>query len=589
MNTLRITLLSCLLLLSCILSASAPRAQDWHNVRLNADLTSQVQNEQQVVVNPTNPMNLAAVWRDFRLGYRQVGYGYTTDGGRTWTNPGLFIDPHYANDSDPALTVSADGTFYAMLLAYTGNTSLPNGFLMYRSTTGGMSWEERGFAINAVPGVFEDKEFIACDRTNSQYRGRIYCVWDRFYETNIYCVSSGDEGSTWTTARRVSNQSSNQFPTPAVGPDGTLYVAWTYFGGYLRIDKSTDGGLTFGSDVNITSVYDPHPTINGGIQSPCHPAMDIDITGGPYNGRIYVVYLNRVSSSDFDIYIRHSDDRGATWSSARRINDDTFNNGRDQFHPWLTVDNTGALTAVWLDRRHDPSNSQWHCYLSQSFDGGITWSPNQQVSTMPSDPSDMLAGDAPTIDYEAARAERLVGGPRLPGPIRRAQEREAQSRDGGPEPDGRDWIPHPDQDQTRAGVIGEYIGIASYDGFATAVWTDTRHGNQDTYAGIDAAALAVEEAGAVSQDRSFVAAPNPAHGPVGFAYRVPADGWVDLEVYDVAGRKVRTLVGRNIRSGDHQFVWDGTDQQGRKAAPGSYYVRYRAPGVEKSATVQLLP
>ena len=60
-------------------------------------------------------------------------------------------------------------------------------------------------------------------------------------------------------------------------------------------------------------------------------------------------------SSDYDIFIRHSDDHGFDWSDSRRINDDTFNNGRDQFLPWLTVDNTGVISVVWLDRRHDPS------------------------------------------------------------------------------------------------------------------------------------------------------------------------------------------------------------------------------------------
>jgi len=583
-------------------------------VRVNADASGQLQNEQQVVVNPTNPMNLVAVWRDFRLGYRQVGYGYTTDGGRTWTNPGLFVDPYYPNDSDPALTVSADGTFYAMLLAYTGNTGQSNGFLMYRSTDGGMSWDDRGFAIDGVPGVFEDKEFIACDRTNSPFRGRLYCTWDRFNETNIYCVSSGNEGGTWTTARRVSDQPTNQFPTPAVGPDGTLYIAWTSYYGYLRIDKSTDGGLTFGTDTNITSIYNPHPTLNGGIQSPGHPAMDIDITGGPYNGRIYVVYLNLASgSSDYDIYVRHSDNRGVTWSSARRINDDPFGNGCDQFHPWLTVDNQGILTAVWLDRRQDPANWQWHCYLSQSFDGGMTWSPNQQVSTMPSDPGDMLAGgSAPAaIDHAADRAAKLARGPQQPGPIRRALAREkaareaaerAASADGSASPapaageDGSksgdagslqlDLRPH--QDDTRAGVIGEYIGIASWNGYATAIWTDTRHGDQDTYGGWDAAASAVEEAAGRSDDRILVAAPNPARGPVGLDFSVPTDGWVDLEVFSVQGSRVRTLVGRNLRAGEHRFLWDRTDQQGRPVAPGTYYVRYRGPRVERTAPVRIL-
>ncbi|MBD3163138.1 MAG: hypothetical protein GF346_11860 [Candidatus Eisenbacteria bacterium] len=571
------------LVLASLLLAPVAGAQDWINVKLNEDTTQQLQNEQQVVVNPTDPLNLVSVWRDFRLGYRQVGYAYTFDGGATWTNPGLFVDVHYPRDSDPALTVNSDGDFFAMLLAYTGNTNQPNGMLMYRSTDGGMTWEDRGFAINQVPGVFEDKEFIACDRSGSAYDGRIYMVWDRFYETNIYCVSTGDEGDNWTSERRVSDQSSNQFPTPAVGHDGTIYVAWTYFGGYIRFDKSTDGGLTFGSDRNVTSVYNPHPTLNGGIESPAHPAMDVDISDGPYDGRIYIAYLNRSGSSDYDIYVRFSDDQGSSWSNAIRINDDAFNNGRDQFHPWLTVDNSGVVTAVWLDRRHDPSNLEWHCYISQSTDGGLNWSPNQQVSTMPSHPYDTAQGEGIEVDYAADRIEKMERGPKLPGPIRRAMEREKQVANADLTEEG--WEPRPDQETGRAGTIGEYIGIASYDGFATAVWTDTRHGHQDTYAGVEEALNAVEEPLPASVQMRI--GPNPADGPVGIRYQVPADGRVTMELFDVEGRRVRTLVDRKLRAGDHAFVWDGTDQLGRPVASGTYWVRYAAEGAEESASIRV--
>ena len=572
-----------LLLMALCLAPGNAHAQVWLNTQLNNDSSGQVHNEEQVVVNPTNPNNVVAVWRDFRLGYRQIGYGYTVDAGRTWTNPGLFVEHHYQWDSDPALTVSRTGTFYAMLLTYT-DTSHPNGFLLEKSTDSGVSWTEQGFAVNQVSGVFEDKELIACDRNAlSPFRGRIYCTWDRFNETNIYCVASGNEGLTWTTPHRVSDQSSNQFPTPAVGPDGTLYVAWTYYGGNLRLDKSTDGGVTFGSDINITTIYNPAPTLNGGVDAICSPALDADISGGTYNGRLYCLYMNKASgSNDYDIYLRYSTDRGATWSSPIRVNDDTFNNGRDQFHCWLTVDNRGILTAVWLDRRQDPANLQWYSYISQSTNGGTTWSPNQQVSTAPSDPSHMLAGrEVTTIDYAADRAEKMARGPVL--------ESGEEAAEAGPGSGGTDPSIDDGNGNTRSGVIGEYIGIASYDGFATAVWTDTRNGHQDTYGGINPALLAVDPIAGATDDRSLLAAPNPASGSTDLAYLVPSDGWVDLQVYDVGGRLVRTLVGRNIRAGSYRFTWNGTDQGGEKVAPGTYYVRYRAPGLERSTKVGILP
>jgi hypothetical protein len=521
-------------------------AQDWINVRINEDATVELQNEQQVVVNPTDPSNLVAVWRDFRLGYRQVGYGFTNNRGVTWTNPGLFVDVHYARDSDPALTVNAEGDFFAMLLAYTGDTSQPNGMLMFRSVDGGQTWEDRGFAVNGVPGVFEDKEFIACDRTSSPYHGRIYMAWTRFWETNIYCVLTDDEGDTWTSERLVSDVDGNQFPTPAVGHDGTVYVAWTnFFSSSIQIDRAFDGE-SFGSDRLVTSVYDPDPTINGNISTPAHPAMDVDISGGEYHGRIYVAYLSREGSSDYDIFIRHSDDQAETWSDSRRINDDEFNNGRDQFHPWLTVDNLGIVSVIWLDRRHDPNNRNWHCYVSQSLDGGMTWSANQQVSTEDSDPAD-AAIESLTRDRKDPPAPTI------------------------------------DENGTRAGLIGEYIGIACWDGYITPVWTDTRNGHQDTYGG-------ARTATAVEDDESaplimLRASPNPSSGHLTIGFSVPEDGWITLDLYDVAGRYVRTLVDRNVQNGTHEFLWNGTDQSGRRVAAGTYLLRLKTATAGATRTV----
>ncbi len=550
-------------------------AQEWQNTKINNDQSGQLQNEQQIVANPIDPLNQVAVWRDFRLGYRQVGYGYTFDGGRTWTNPGLFVDPHYPRDSDPALTVSAEGTFYAMLLAYTGDTNQPSGMLMYRSLDGGQSWTDRGFAVDGVQGVFEDKEFIACDRTSSQYHGKIYMAWARFYNADIYFVSTADEGDNWTSERLVSDSSGNQFPIPVVGVDGTVYVAWTsYYDSAIKIDRSYDGGLSFSNDLTVTNLYNPFPTINGSIDTPGHPAMDADITAGDYSGRLYVAYISRDGASDYDIFIRHSDNHGSNWSAPRRINDDPVNNGRDQFHPWLTVDNSGIVSVVWLDRRHDPSNLEWHCYISQSFDGGMTWTANQQISNMPSHPDQALTG-LPKVDYKADRAQKIANGPDLPGWVRRSNANNKQAG------------PRPDQEERRAGKIGEYIGIASTDGFASVVWTDTRHGNQDTFGGVEENWLDVPESDGASNDLRLRLGPNPARGPVTLFYTIPEDGWVKLGLYDVGGRLVRSLVDRKIRHGEGQFTWDGTDQAGHRVSPGSYWVRLKAPGVNLSKSVRV--
>src|SRR5512144_3256928 len=58
---------------------AAPSLDETGNVRVNSDTTHQVQNEEQAAMSPLALDNCVAVWRDFRLGYRRVGVGYSTD------------------------------------------------------------------------------------------------------------------------------------------------------------------------------------------------------------------------------------------------------------------------------------------------------------------------------------------------------------------------------------------------------------------------------------------------------------------------------------------------------------------------------
>jgi len=50
-------------------------------------------------------------------------------------------------------------------------------------------------------------------------------------------------------------------------------------------------------------------------------------------------------------------------------------------------------------------------------------------------------------------------------------------------------------------------------------------------------------------------------------------GRVQVQVYDVAGRKVRLLADRVFPAGEQTLVWDGADDDGRKVARGVYFVR----------------
>jgi flagellar hook assembly protein FlgD len=62
-------------------------------------------------------------------------------------------------------------------------------------------------------------------------------------------------------------------------------------------------------------------------------------------------------------------------------------------------------------------------------------------------------------------------------------------------------------------------------------------------------------------------------------FALPAAARVELRVYDVRGRLVRTLVNEARAEGVHHEGWNGRDEKGRPVASGVYLVRFRAAGV----------
>jgi subtilisin family serine protease len=67
--------------------------------------------------------------------------------------------------------------------------------------------------------------------------------------------------------------------------------------------------------------------------------------------------------------------------------------------------------------------------------------------------------------------------------------------------------------------------------------------------------------------------PNPARGPSEIGFTLPTAGPARLEVYDVGGRLVRTLVDGPCDAGPHVARWNGRDTAGRDVASGVYLVK----------------
>ncbi|MCB5248016.1 MAG: T9SS type A sorting domain-containing protein [Candidatus Cloacimonetes bacterium] len=81
--------------------------------------------------------------------------------------------------------------------------------------------------------------------------------------------------------------------------------------------------------------------------------------------------------------------------------------------------------------------------------------------------------------------------------------------------------------------------------------------------------------------------PNPAASAT-ISYSLDKGAEVSLEVFDLRGRRVRSLFGGNQAGGTHSLSWDGRDDERRPLAKGQYLARLRAAGKQSFGRITLL-
>jgi hypothetical protein len=237
------------------------------------------QNEQNIVVNPTNNLNVVTSSNDYRFGFQEFIYT-SFDGGNTFTNvllPGWSTATgasgnfkHAQAGGDPVLAFGRDGTLYFLALVYDFSFAnrTPSGVAVAASHDGGSTWTTPVMVhYEAANNFFNDKPWIAAGAG-----GTVYVTWTRFnlgphggayMSSNIVAAVSHDHGQTWSDWVQVSDSAHpfDQGSSPVVAPDGTLYVA--YEGNQADdvtkdqtvVARSTDGGRTF-TNTEVGRVYD---------------------------------------------------------------------------------------------------------------------------------------------------------------------------------------------------------------------------------------------------------------------------------------------------------------------------------------------
>ncbi|MDP2172143.1 MAG: T9SS type A sorting domain-containing protein, partial [Candidatus Cloacimonadaceae bacterium] len=70
--------------------------------------------------------------------------------------------------------------------------------------------------------------------------------------------------------------------------------------------------------------------------------------------------------------------------------------------------------------------------------------------------------------------------------------------------------------------------------------------------------------------------PNPFKDRVSISYDINEAGLVLMDIYNVRGQLVRSLVRETKQARDHGCVWDGTDDKGMQCGSGIYIINLRA-------------
>ncbi len=391
------------------------------------------QSENSIFVNPNNTDHVLQSNNSTQNPVGQLygaNYFFSLDFGQTWG--GSVQGAGGANSGDPTTAINLNGRQFVGYIHSNGGQGVSY-------SDNGTSWTPV-LCANASGGGLLDKNHMWIDNSpTSPYVGNLYNAWTDFYgpnDTDIEIMRSTNAGVSWTGKQNISSAvnagSHNQGVNIQTGPNGEVYVVWSIYDSWpsdekaLGFAKSTNGGVTYTPATRIinntrgirTSTVGKNHRVNS------FPSMAVDISGGSYNGNIYIVWSNIGvpgvnTGTSADIYMIRSADQGQTWSTPIKVNQDPTGLGKKHYFPWITCDpETGALSVVYYDDRNTTS-TKCEVWCSNSFDGGDTW-------------EDFRVSD---VDFTPAPIAGLAGG-----------------------------------------YMGDYLGIAARGAKVYPVWTDNRSG-----------------------------------------------------------------------------------------------------------------
>lgn len=400
-------------------------------------------------------------------------------------------------------------------------------------------------------------------------------------DTDIYAqrvLGSGAVDPGWPANGRALCTAPNNQSVPSIASDGAggAFVAWSD----LRNGTHSD---IYVQRVRASGAVDPAWPVDGraictaaGEQS--GPAILADGAGAAI-----VAWFDYRNGLDADIYAQRVLPTGvvdAAWPAGGRALCTAVG---EQYSPVLVSDGVGGAVITWYDYRDD---AEPDIYAQRVlFSGAVdpAWPVNGRAlcTAAGEQSSPSIAGDGAGggfvswFDYRSDPASDIDAHHVLAS--------------GALDPA---W---PESGQPLCSANGSQFSpavVVDGSGGALVAWTDFRGGvtsdiyAQRVYAG---GAVAQAEHGPGPGLALGPVRPNPTRAEATITFELPKPLAVTLDVLDLSGRRVRTLLAsRELPTGRHQFIWDGTDASDAAQGTGIYWVRMNAAGRVLSRSLVLL-
>jgi hypothetical protein len=497
-------------------------------------------------------------------------------------------------------------------------TGSSTSYASYSDSIGGHAYEAVTVGAGQLAG-WDAEERLTVDAATSETcwpgaramavgeDGAVHVVWADTRDANSEIYYRRRVSGAWGAETRLTNDPGySHSPCIAVDPDGGLHVAWVddRNGNYEIYYKKWDAVSGWSADERVTNYYevDSHPAIaastsrvyvawesrvdgyyrtstvymavrsDAGWSAPAEVDASVDrdryrpsVAFGP-GGLLHIVYERQTSDiADEKEEIAHRSWNGTSWSAPATLSTSvSFSR-----NPVVAVGSDSTVHVVWQDGENVGGDIFYALY------DGSSWQPREEIVTGATE-----AG-TPSVAVDGGRSVYVVW----------VDHRHGESEIYFVSKDTVGW--HDAVRLSKATGASMLPAVAAgAAGGACVLWTDLRNGNADLYfrGRSDASGVADKPSAYTGGEPQYLSLPWPApfmdetRVVLGLERPTP----VEIDVFDVAGRLIRTLCARVVDAGVHDVVWDGRDGGGEKAAPGVYFLRCSVPNHQEVRHVVLV-